>query len=84
MTRLPRFLLLLAIVCSISLLTATQPVKGQPAGNDRREVDRELLRDVDNFWHYAKIARYDLARAEAERAFKGRLELARPGRECKK
>ena len=31
------------------------------------KVDEALRRDVDDFWHYSKIARYDLAVAAANK-----------------
>lgn len=44
-----------------------QPAQpGQPAQGGQVQVDEQLLNAVENFWHYGKIARYDLALAEAQ------------------
>jgi hypothetical protein len=81
MKRLPRVSLTLAIACSFTFpvaLFAQQQQGGQPqqqpagaggaaATQQQQPVDDALRRDVEDFWHYAKIARYDLANAQAQK-----------------
>ncbi len=69
MVRLPRFLPSMALACSISLpLVGALPVWAQAQGPEaaRPAPDAALTTAVENFWHYGKIARYDLAANEAK------------------
>jgi hypothetical protein len=66
MIRLPRFLPIAVIVVTFSLIPVAS-TDAQPARPGQNSVDAQLMRDVENFWHYAKIARYDVAREEARK-----------------
>src|SRR5439155_2902967 len=48
---------------------AEQPAQpGQPAASQAaQQGDPELTSAVEDFWHYGKVARYDLAQAEAQK-----------------
>ena len=46
---------------------APAPAEGAPAPAAQQEIPAELLSAVENYWHYGKIARYDLAAAEAQK-----------------
>lgn len=74
MTRLPRFVTSLPLSFVLVALVAYVPVRGdqpQPAETSTTApavapaaapaVDKALLDQVDDFWHYGLIARYDLA-----------------------
>ncbi len=69
MVRLPRFLPCVIFVCSLGVcfvgvrLTHAQEAAATP----QAAASADLARSVDDFWHYAKIARYDLAVAEAQK-----------------
>jgi hypothetical protein len=70
MMRLPRYLPCVATACFLLVLPVSLPVaSGQPAARQpaQPQVDEQLLRTVEDFWHYAKIARYDLAVAQGQR-----------------
>jgi hypothetical protein len=43
------------------------PAGGQPAAAAAPSVAPEVRNAVDNYWHYGKIARYDLAAAEGQK-----------------
>ena len=38
-----------------------------PAATEAAPASPELIENVEDFWHYGKIARYDLAKAEADK-----------------
>src|SRR5687768_4820441 len=74
MMRSHRSVARLALVASLSLpLIALPPVMAQdaaapaPAAAPAVEVPPELQSAVENYWHYGKIARYDLQNAEAQK-----------------
>ena len=73
MLRLPRFMPALTIACSMAVpVLYGSPLLAQdtpPANNADQStpVDAALRTDVDNYWHYGKIARYDLAVAEGQK-----------------
>lgn len=73
MLRLPRFMPALTIACSFAVpVLYGSPLPAQDAplsqtGDQGSSVDAELRTDVDNYWHYGKIARYDLAAAEGQK-----------------
>src|SRR5688572_17617238 len=55
--------------------TPAAPSEGQPAANTpaatapapAADAEQDLKQSVENFWHYGKIARYDLAKAAADK-----------------
>lgn len=72
MLRLPRFMPALTIACSLALpvvygLPALAQDSVASTSADQAAPDAQLRKDVDNFWHYGKIARYDLAVAEGQK-----------------
>ncbi len=74
MVRLPRNLSRVAIACSLALpLASVLPAWAQDAAAPAAAaaapapVSEELQRAVANYWHYGKIARYDLQAAEGEK-----------------
>ena len=46
---------------------ATQPANPAPATADPLPTTPEMARLADDFWHYASIARYDLAKTQADK-----------------
>lgn len=73
MVRLPRNFSRVAIACSLALpLASVLPAWAQDAAAPAAQaapaqVPEELQRAVANYWHYGKIARYDLQAAEGEK-----------------
>lgn len=74
MTRLYRSLPSIALACALSVpavvnvpltFAQQQPAAAAPAAANA-QADDALRRAVDDFWHYAKIARYDLANQAAQ------------------
>lgn len=66
MTRLPRFLPSLTLAAIVAMpVVGTRSLLAQPAATPAASKadtpTTQLLSQVDDFWHYAKIARYDLA-----------------------
>ena len=48
--------------------TPTAPAEGQPAATTPApDAEQDLKQSVENFWHYGKIARYDMAKAAADK-----------------
>ncbi len=76
MTRSPRtastLVLFTLFVAAATMILSPAPCPGQDA--PAASVDPELRAAADSFWHYAKIARYDLATTELQKvlAQKGR------------
>src|SRR6266545_3740065 len=82
MMRLPRFICRVVIVCSLFLVSSsfgqdaapaapaapaeTPAAPGAPAAAAPATQKSDLKRSVENFWHYGKIARYDMAVAAAQ------------------
>jgi hypothetical protein len=61
MLRLPRVVPAIALACATAMpLISTTPVVAQEAPGVARAAN-PLRADVENFWHYAKIGKYDLA-----------------------
>ncbi len=71
MTPSPRFTRYVAVACFASFPALYQPAITHAQISDgvdaAPQVDEGLLRDVRNFWHYGKIARYDLAVLEGQK-----------------
>jgi len=74
MMRLPRLLLAVAMAAfAISPVPLVRPLLGQAtapatqpaAPAEPAPANPELVRLAEDFWHYASVARYDLAKAEA-------------------
>ncbi len=63
---LPVFALACVPVCSF-VPTLAQDATALPAASAGSAVDPALKRDVADFWHYGKIARYDLANDAANK-----------------
>ena len=58
--------LLLLVVCSVTISSLTTSLLAQAAAKPAPTAakvpqDQKLRDDVDDFWHYGKIERYDLA-----------------------
>jgi hypothetical protein len=76
MTRLHRSLPSMALACALSVpafvnvplaYSQQQQPPAAPAANaNAQQADDAIRRAVDDYWHYAKIARYDLANQAAQ------------------
>ncbi len=68
MNRPPRFLALtLAVTVSLASFSAWAPAEDAPDAAKAPAGDPALRESVETFWHYGKIARYDLAAEEAKK-----------------
>ena len=72
MTRLPRFVSPFVFTCCLSVSIpafAQDAAAAAPATATTQPADAEhdLKQSVENFWHYGKIARYDLAKGAADK-----------------
>src|SRR5437867_3917280 len=52
--------------------TAAAPAPETPAAAPATSAPSDLATSVDDFWHYAKVARYDLAAAAAQKILANR------------
>lgn len=69
MVRLPRYLPSVAIACCLTVpVLGTVPSWAQQQNGQATQtaIDSGLKAAVENFWHYGKIARYDLAVDQAK------------------
>ncbi len=79
MMRMARFLPSVALGIAMMLsLMLVDPARGQAAGEgaaapagSQPAVASELSRLAEDFWHYASIGRYDLAKSQAEKILAG-------------